>query len=120
MANNVHRKAIPWDNLRDHVSAQFLNVDEEAALRDEVEKVRQSVYEPEAQYPRRFREVAHATYPMAQRNADQERILIKMYSKGLRSDGIARKLTMDINPNNLEAALVKGLVNPFPRFPPPP
>ena len=58
------RHEVPWPALRDHVAAQFLNIDEAAALRDEVEKVRQSAYEPTVQYCRRFREVADAAYPV--------------------------------------------------------
>ena len=41
---------------------QFLDVNEAAVLRDEVEGVRQSVYEPEVACGHRFREVADAAY----------------------------------------------------------
>jgi hypothetical protein len=104
-ANNVAREVIPWDQLRDHLSHQFLNTDEAAALRDELERVKQSSYEPDAQYSRRFREVADAAYPVAQRNADQERILIRAYARGLKSDTLARKLVERANPGTLEAAI---------------
>lgn len=103
-AQVVPRNAVPWNAIRDHVQAQFLNVDEAAALRDEVDKLRQSPYEPEAQYSRRFREVADAAYP-GHRNADQERILVRAYARGLNAPGLARKLVEEANPNCLEAAI---------------
>ena len=102
--NNVLRHAVPWALLRTHVRAQFLNVDEDAALRDDVEKTRQSPYEPEAQYSRRFRDVADAAYP-APRNVDQERILVKAFAKGLHSSDIARRLVEHFHPDTMEAAI---------------
>jgi hypothetical protein len=104
-AQNVNRNAVPWREIEDHVSHCFLNTDEASALRDEVENTRQSAYEPEASYSRRFRDVADSAYPVAQRNPDQERILIKAYARGLSSDELARKLVQDENPANLEAAI---------------
>ena len=103
--NQVGRRAVPWANIENHVSQCFLNTDEASALRDEVENTRQSVYEPEASYSRRFRDVADSAYPAAQRNPDQERILIRAYAKGLTSDELARKLVQDENPATLEAAI---------------
>ena len=103
-AHGGPRNGVPWNAIRDHVQAQFLNVDEAAALREEVDKLRQSPYEPEAQYSRRFREVADAAYP-DQRNADQERILVRAYARGLGSQALARKLVEEANPNDLEAAI---------------
>ena len=87
------------------MTAQFLNIDEAAALRDEVEGLRQSAYEPEIQYARRFREVADVAYPVAIRNADQDRLLVKYFTKGLKSDAMARKLVEEINPANLNVAI---------------
>ena len=90
--------------MEHHVQTQFLNADEAAALRDEVERLRQSPYEPDAQYSRRFREIADAAYP-DQRNADQERILVRAYARGISSSLLARRLVEEANPNNLEAAI---------------
>ena len=103
-ANNVSRATIPWTHLREHIAEQFLNVDEAAALRDEIEKVKQSEYEPAAQYSRRFRQVADTAYPYP-RNEDQERLLIKLYARGLHSDELARKLVQDVSPTDLETAI---------------
>ena len=74
--HQVGRAAIPWNEICDHVTAQFLNIDEAAALRDEVEGLRQSAYEPEIQYASRFSEVADVAYPVALRNADMLIIIL--------------------------------------------
>ena len=80
------------------------HVDEDSALRDEVEKTRQSAYEPEASFSRRFGEVADAAYPTDARNEDQNRMLIRAFARGLRSDELARKLVEEGNPTSLENA----------------
>ena len=59
-AQNVERNAVPWNAIKHHVKTQFLNVDEATALRDEVERLRQSPPEPAAGYSGRFREIADA------------------------------------------------------------
>ena len=95
---------VPWADVKAHLRTSFLNVDESSALRDEVEKTRQSAYEPEASFSRRFREVADAAYPGEGRNEDQNRILIRAFARGLRSDELARKLVEEGNPTTLEEA----------------
>ena len=101
----VLRAAVPWDQLRAHIVNSFLHVDEAAALRDEVERVKQSAYEQEASYNRRFRDVADAAYSVANRNADQNRILVRAYARGLQSTQMAVKLIQDGNPQTLEEAI---------------
>ena len=103
--NLANREVVPWGDLRQHISEAFLNIDEAAALRDEVDKLKQSTYETIAAYSRRFREVADAAYPVGQRNADQHRILVKAYAKGLQSNTIARKLVEEGDPQELEQAI---------------
>ena len=95
---------VPWADVKAHLRTSFLNVDESSALRDEMEKTRQSAYEPEASFSRRFREVADAAYPGEGRNEDQNRILIRAFARGLRSDELARKLVEEGNPTTLEEA----------------
>ena len=83
--NNVIIKArfnVPWAYVKVHIRTSFLNVDKSSALRYEIEKTRQSVYEPEASFSRRFREVADAAYPVDARNDDQNRILIRALARG--------------------------------------
>ena len=71
---------------------------------DEVEKTCQSAYEPEASFSCRFREVADAAYPTDARNEEQNRIFIRAFARGLRSDELARKLVEEGNPTSLEDA----------------
>ena len=99
------RDDVPWETVKEHISASFLHIDEASALRDELEKTNQSAYEPEAGYNRRFREVADAAYPTADRNDDQNRILIRAYARGLRSSELARKLVEEGAPSTLEEAI---------------
>ena len=90
LATNDNIKAnfnVPWADVKAHLRTSFLIVDESSALHDKVEKTRQSAYEPEASFSRRFREVADATYPADGRNDDQNRA----FARGLRSDELARK-----------------------------
>ena len=82
---------VPWADVKAHLWTSFLNVDKSSALRDEVEKTRQSAYEQESSFSRRFREVADAAYPGEGRNENQNRILIHAFARGLRSDELARK-----------------------------
>ena len=103
--SSVARDAVPWTELKEHLSASFLHVDEASALRDEVEKTAQSAYEPEAGYNRRFREVADAAYPVTSRNDDQHRILIRAYARGLKSSDLARKLMEEGAPTTLDEAI---------------
>ena len=100
----IDRALVPWQRLRDHIRVQFLKIDEAATLRDEVEKITQSAYEPDAHFSRRFREMADAAYPPP-RNNDQERILVKVFARGLKCDQLARKLIEDAHPNTLEGAI---------------
>ena len=103
--NDITREQVSLQGLRDHLEAKFLNVDEAAALQDEVENLKQSTYEPTAQYSRRFREVADSAYPTAQCNPDQEQLLIKAYARGLTSNELARKLVEEVSQHELESAI---------------
>ena len=71
VTNQVARNATPWAYVRDHLAAQFLNIDESTALRDDLGRLRQSAYETTAQHNRRFRDVADIAYPTGQRTVDQ-------------------------------------------------
>ena len=102
---NIARAAVTWAQLRDHLATQFLNVDESAALKDELDRVTQSAFEPTQQYVRRFREVSNMAYPINTRNVDQERLLIKTFARRLASEAIAAKL-VEGEPISLEAAVI--------------
>ena len=101
--HNVTRAAVPWLDIRDHISAQFLNVDEAAALRREVEDLCQSAYEAEVSHARRFREIADVAYQEARRNTDHEPTLARFFEKGLLSSALACKPVENIHPITLNA-----------------
>ena len=103
--HHVPRASVDWNALRDHVSNQFLNIDETQSLRDELENVHQSAHEPIPQYLRRFRETADVAYPPPSRTPDHQVIMIRAFARGLLSDIIARKLVEDIIPADLDTAM---------------
>ena len=74
------------------MAAAFLKADEDEALRKELDKVRQTAYETPLQYNRRFRTAGERAYPTANRNADQNRLLVKAYARGLKESRLARKV----------------------------
>ena len=104
-ANQIGRAAIPWPDLRDHLASNFLNIDETAALRDELDKVRQSAYEPTQQFVRRFRDISDICYPSGLRNPDQESVLVRTFVRGLTSDSLARQLIEQAAPASLDEAI---------------
>ena len=53
--HNIARATVNWAQLRDHLASQFLNVDESAASKDELDRVKQSAFEATPNYVRRFR-----------------------------------------------------------------
>ena len=101
----VTRDAITWPSIRAHVVKSFLNVDEAAALRDAVENIRQSVFETDASYVRRFRELAQKSYPDPH-NDDQSRILVRSFARGLRTPAVAVKMIEQANPHTLYEAML--------------
>ena len=96
---------MPWADVKTHIRTSFPNVEESSALRDKVEKTRQSAYEPEASFSRQFREVADSAYPVDARNDDQNRILIRVFARGQRSDELARKLVEEGIPYHARVGL---------------
>ena len=70
------RSQATWPALKKHLSDTFLSKHEADRLRDEVDKLQQGPYEVSGAYGRRFREAANLGYPTAQRNADQQRIML--------------------------------------------
>ena len=50
--NNATRDAVPWGLLREHLSTLFLNTDETQSLRDELDRINQSLYDSIPQFSR--------------------------------------------------------------------
>ena len=99
------RERVPWPTLRAHVSKTFLHVDESGALRDSLNNFRQSAYETDASFTRRYRDLAEECYPSNKRNIDQERILVRCFARGLRSITVAVKMVEQCNPQSLYEAM---------------
>ena len=95
---------ITWLVLRTHLRDAFLSANEEEALRRDVEKMQQTQYENAASYSRRFRDASDSAYP-GPRNPDQQRILLRIYAKGLRSSATARRLVEQGHPQNIDQAI---------------
>ena len=100
------RADVPWRDIRGNVLRHFLSTDEEAALRDMVEgQLVQEVGEAENVYARRYKEAAQRAYPVANRNQDQHRILVKYFLNGLRRSTLARDVIRIHDPHTLDQAV---------------
>ena len=103
--DNVARDAIPWAQVRAHVATNFLNVGEAATLRDSLDQVRRSTLETDASFTRHFRDLAKAAFPVAARNDDQQRTMVRAYARDLGSSAMAVKMIEQDNLVTLEAAI---------------
>ena len=99
--------AANWGAIAHHLTSSFVSSDNQEALRGELHKIKQEPFETILSFNRRFRELAQDAYPApgGNRNADQERQLIRAYGKGLALDKVARKLTAQGWPATLEMAM---------------
>ena len=57
------RERVTWVTLHARVSKTFLHVDESGALRDSLNNFRQSAYEADASFTRRYRDLSEECYP---------------------------------------------------------
>ena len=105
LEGHAQRRNAPWLEVSSHLLHAFVSTDNKEATRKELDKIRQEIHESLISYNRRFRELAEESYPLAARNEDQERTLVKAYGKGLAHDSTARKLVSNGWPENLEAAI---------------
>ena len=108
--NPVERGNTPWNEVRAHLCGAFLTSDETAHARTELEGIKQTKYEQEASYNRRFRDLCAVAYPIGDRNLDQQATMIKLYGRGLYSDSIARELVRKRpKPESIEKAMKEVL-----------
>lgn len=103
------RKAVEWPTLRTHLEKAFLTPLEEDRLREQVEMISQEHFDRLAAYNMKFRELAELAYPPApgetERNADQKRILLRNYIRGLKDPDIASKVISQGRPDTYEKAV---------------
>lgn len=101
------RAGVAWAAIHAEVVRHFLSTDEEAALRDVVEgQLTQDPHEAVNTYARRYQEAAARAYPVARRNVDQHRLLVRHFLGGLRDLEIARSVIRADDPHTLDDAVL--------------
>lgn len=105
MDAQANRDAVTWQQVRTHLQAAFLSADEQEHLRTALDRVQQTDYERNAAYNRRFQEAADDAYPVAGRNAAEDRIVLTTYIKGLRDRQIVQRLVQEARPQNIQQAV---------------
>ena len=105
MAVQPDRTNVTWGAVREHLKRAYLTQDEEEFLKSSLEKLKQSAYESNSTFSRKFEELADQAYPAAQRNAAVENIILGLYMKGLRSTELVRRLVQEGRPTYLNEAI---------------
>ena len=103
-AGQANRAATTWNDIRQHIRAAFLTADENEFLRSNLEKVKQTQFERNVAFSRRFREAADDAYPAANRGEAEQRIILTQYIKGLRCRDLVKWLIQETRPTTLQEA----------------
>ncbi|ELU13091.1 hypothetical protein CAPTEDRAFT_196473 [Capitella teleta] len=103
LAQQPNRDAVLWEDIRTHLLQCFVSANHAEFHRGLLTKVRQQPGENILAYNRRFRQAALEAFP-GDRNADQNRELVRIYGKGLLEAAAARKLVTAGWPATLEEA----------------
>ena len=98
-----HRQDIPWNELLDHVTRQFLPSNDAEYQRETLENFRQVAGEAVRDYSRKFRDLAEQAFPTENRTPDQVRTLIRYFIKGLNSAETARTVLKSCPSSVMEA-----------------
>ena len=106
--DNIPRFDTPWQNLKNHLFATFIPLDEQDELREKLNKLTQAPSESIAVFNRRFKIIADEAYPTPLRNLDQQQILLKAYLRSL-SDVQIKRPIVHSEPQTLEAAMFKAV-----------
>lgn len=105
MSAQANRDNVAWEAVRNHIRAAFLSQDEQEHLRTSLEKVRQTQYEGNTAYTRRFLEAADDAYPPGDRTAGDDRVILNLYVRGLRDSKIVERLVQETRPDDLQEAI---------------
>ena len=97
------RHLVSWDAV-EALQKSFLPLDEEENLRDLLDSTKQGSNETLASFVRRFRSLANSAYPCETRNADQQRLMLKSFARGIKSAEVAKKLVDEHAPQSIETA----------------
>ena len=106
MSAQANRDNVAWAAVRNHLRAAFLSQDEQEHLRTALERVKQTQYEGNTAYTRRFLESADDAYPPGERTAGDERVLLNNYVRGLKEAKVVERLVQETRPNTLEEAIL--------------
>ena len=99
------RDRVTWAQLKAHLTTAFMSAHEEEKLRDDLESISRQPYETTAHYGRRFSEAADLAYPAANRNIDQQRVMLRCYMKGLNDEKMVLRLVQEKSPNDYIEAI---------------
>jgi hypothetical protein len=94
-----------WKEVREQLQLRFLSINENEALRRELEKLKQTSTETVANFCRNFRDVAEQAYPPINRNDDQNRIILRSFLQNLKSNELAKRINGEGRPKTLEKAI---------------
>ncbi len=97
MAQQANHAHVTHQAITAHLANSFLGADEQATLRDELKLVIQGKKELVPAYGRRYIWKASYAYPVALRNAEQEREMADTFMAGLRP-GKIQDACFDANP----------------------
>ena len=98
------RSEAKWPEVREELQRRFLSINENEALRRELEKLKQTSTETVAHFCRNFRDAAEQAYPPISRNDDQNRIILRIFLQNLKSSELAKRINGEGRPKTLEEA----------------
>ena len=101
LARHDDRHLVTWDAIRDHLKAAFLSTDETEFMKTALDKVRQNHKEGNVAFGRRFMELADQCYPPEARGVTENRILMNVYIRALKSRDMVRRLLLEARPTNI-------------------
>ena len=104
------RLEVPYTELAEYLKRSFLPANDVEYIRESMDSLRQLSGESLRVFNRKFRDLAELAYPVEQRTADQVRILIRNYLKGLSSKETARAV-LKSSPASLVDAMATAVDN---------
>ena len=93
----IKRLEVPWDEVRQFITSNYLSLDEEAYRRDVVKRAKRTAFETVPVFNRRFRDLAEKAFTVVYRNKDQNDLLIECYLKGVNDEKLVREVLKACN-----------------------
>ena len=104
------RVDVPCMELLEYLKRSFLPRNDLEHVRESMELLRQASGESLRVFNRKFRDLSETAYTTEHRNADQEKLLIRMYLKSLHSKETARAV-LRASPTSLQEAMNTAMDN---------